>query len=140
MTEWFLSGGAGQLLTALLLGGMSFFSFVLTPVAFSRMEPAVGSTVIRTMFPVYYRVMAALSVSASLLVAGTADALALAIVGGVFVAVLLMLRPRIARAREERDRGDFAAEKRFRFLHSASMAINLGQIAAVAIIFVRLTS
>ncbi|MDA0654673.1 MAG: DUF4149 domain-containing protein [Proteobacteria bacterium] len=140
MTEWFLSGGAGQILTALLLGGMVFFSFVLTPVAFSRMEPAAGSAVIRAIFPVYTRVMAALSILASLLVAGTADALALAIVGGVFVAVLMILRPRIARAREERDRGDFAAEKRFRFLHSASVVINLGQIAAVAVVFVRLTA
>lgn len=139
MTVWLLSGGAGLFLTALLLGGMAFFSFVLTPLAFTRMEPATGSAVIRAAFPVYYRVMAAVAVAASLLVSGNADAMALAVIGVVFVAVLIVLRPLVAKAREARDRGDFGGEKRFRRLHSFSMAVNLVQIAAVAIVFVRLT-
>ena len=137
MSAWFASGSAGLFLTALLLGGMVFFSFVVTPVAFRRLDPEAGSALIRALFPVYYRTMAVLAVGASLFANSRADSLALAAIGLGFVAVMVVLRPHLARARAARELGDFGGEARFRRLHALSVIVNL---AGVAWVFVRLSS
>lgn len=140
MFDWLTFEAMGVFITALLLGGMVFFSFVLTPIAFTRMSPDGGSEVIRATFPVYYRVMAALGVTASLLVTGSMDAIVLAANGILFALVLIALRPRVVRAREARDRGDVGGDRTFRRLHRISVAINLGQLAAVTVVFFRITA
>ena len=118
---------------------MVFFAFVLTPIAFTRMSEAGGAEVIRTTFPYYYRVMAVLSVGASLMVTGSTEAIVLAANGITFALVLIFLRPRVVRAREARDAGDAAAAATFQRLHRASVAINLSQLAIVTVIFFRIT-
>ncbi len=138
MLDWATFEAFGIFLTALMMGGMVFFAFVLTPIAFTRMSEAGGAEVIRTTFPYYYRVMAVLSVGASLMVTGSTEAIVLAANGITFALVLIFLRPRVVRAREARDAGDAAAAT-FQRLHRASVAINLSQLAIVTVIFFRIT-
>jgi hypothetical protein len=119
---------------------MVFFSFVVTPVAFRRLDPEAGSALIRALFPVYYRTMAVLAVGTSLFANARSESLALAVIGLGFVAVMLVLRPLLARARAARERGDFGGEVRFRRLHGLSMIVNLAQMAGVTWVFVRLAA
>ena len=139
MLDWATFEAFGIFLTALLVGGMVFFAFVLTPIAFTRMTKAGGAEVIRTTFPYYYRVMATLSVGASLMVTGSTEAIVLAGNGITFALVFIFLRPRVVRAREARDAGDAAATATFQRLHWASVAINLSQLAIVIVVFFRIT-
>ena len=139
MLDWATFEAFGIFLTALMMGGMVFFAFVLTAIAFTRMSEAGGAEVIRTTFPYYYRVMAVLSVGASLMVTGSTEAIVLAANGITFALVLIFLRPRVVRAREARDAGDAAAAATFQRLHRASVAINLSQLAIVTVIFFRIT-
>ena len=140
MFDWATFEAFGIFLTALMVGGMVFFAFVLTPNAFTRMSKDAGPEVIRTTFPYYYRVMAALSVGASLMVTGTTDAIVLAANGMTFALILMVLRPRIVRARQARDDGDTAAASTFQRLHRASVFLNMSQLAAVIVVFFRITS
>jgi hypothetical protein len=66
------------------------------------------------------------------------EAVALAAVGVAFVLVLALLLPAINRARDGRDAGDEKATARFQRLHRLSVAINLGQMIVVAVVFLRL--
>jgi hypothetical protein len=139
MFDWATFQAFGTFLTGLMVGGMVFFAFVLTPLAFTRMSKDAGSEVIRTTFPYYYRVMTALSVGASLLVTGTTDAIILAANGITFALILLILRPRIVQAREARDDGDTAAASTFQRLHRASVFLNMSQLVAGVVVFFRIT-
>ncbi len=139
MLDWLTFEALGIFLTALMMGGMVFFAFVLTPIAFTRMSPDSGSEVIRATFPYYYRVMAILGVAASLFVSGSTDAILLAANGILFALILMFLRPRIVRAREARDAGDVSADRVFRRLHRFSVAINMTQLVAVIAVFFRIT-
>jgi hypothetical protein len=139
MFDWATFQAFGTFLTGLMVGGMVFFAFVLTPLAFTRMSKDAGSEVIRTTFPYYYRVMTALSVGASLLVTGTTDAIILAANGITFALILLILRPRIVQARKARDDGDRAAASTFQRLHRASVFLNMSQLVAGIVVFFRIT-
>ncbi len=126
------------LLVALVLGGMVFFAAMFTPLIFMRLPAETASSFIREIFPVYYRVMAALSIVAALPIWYRAEAVAMAAVGGVFIAVWQLMLPAINRARDGRDAGDGAAARRFATLHRASVLINLAQMIVVLAVFLRL--
>lgn len=138
MFDWATFQAFGIFLTALMLGGMVFFAFLLTPIAFTRMSKEAGTEVIRTTFPYYYRVMAALSVGASLLVTGSGNAIILAANAMTFALILMFLRPRIVHARQARDDGGSDAASTFQRLHRASVILNMSQLAAVIVVFFRL--
>jgi hypothetical protein len=138
MFDWATFQAFGIFLTALMLGGMVFFAFLLTPIAFTRMSKEAGTEVIRTTFPYYYRVMAALSVGASLLVTGSGNAIILAANAMTFALILMFLRPRIVHARQARDDGESDAASTFQRLHRASVILNMSQLAAVIVVFFRL--
>jgi hypothetical protein len=138
MFDWATFQAFGIFFTGLMVGGMVFFAFVLTPLAFTRMSKDAGSEVIRTTFPYYYRVMTALSVGASLLVTGSGNAIILAANGITFALILIFLRPRIVRARQGRDDGDAAAASTFQRLHRASVILNMSQMAAGIVVFFRI--
>src|SRR3546814_9590280 len=59
--------------TALLLGAMLFFSFVVLPVAHRNLEPMAARRFVRAVFPAYYRVLAALGTVAALALVAVDD-------------------------------------------------------------------
>lgn len=125
------------LLTGLILGGMLFFALVFAPLVFTKLPGDIAGGFIRRVFPVYYRVFAALSALAALSVWGRVDMLVLGAVAAAFLFAWRWLMPRINEARDA-SRGGDAAGARFGRLHRLSVAINALQMIAVLVVFVRL--
>lgn len=138
MADYFTLHILASLLTALALGGMVFFAAMFTPLIFKRLPPEIAAGFIRQVFPVYYRVMAILTLAAGLPIWYRPEAWVMAAVGGGFMASAGLLMPRINTARDGRDAGDAAAARRFRALHRVSVLINLAQMIAVLAVFQRL--
>lgn len=128
--------------TALLLGSMVFFSFVVLPVAHRRLEPLAARRFVRALFPVYYKVIAALATVATLCLVAVDDRLlasAMAFVAVLAAFVDLGLRPRIYSLQDATQWGEDDARPIFRRLHRLSVLINLAQIAAVAVVLLVLS-
>lgn len=128
--------------TALLLGSMVFFSFVVLPVAHRRLEPLAARRFVRALFPVYYKVIAALATVATLCLMAVDDRLlasAMAFVAVLAAFVDLGLRPRIYSLQDATQWGEDDARPIFRRLHRLSVLINLAQIAAVAVVLLVLS-
>jgi hypothetical protein len=138
MADIFTLHVAATLLVALVLGGMVFFAAMFTPLIFAKLETETASGFIRQVFPVYYRVMAALSIVAALPIWYRAEAWVMAAVAALFIAAMVALMPAINRARDARTAGDQAARRRFALLHRLSVLINLAQLVAVLVVFLRL--
>jgi len=63
------------------------------------------------------------------------EAIGFAAIGTVFIAVDLLLRPRIDALRPGRQAGDVIARRRFARLHGLSVVLNLGQWLGAIILF-----
>jgi hypothetical protein len=121
--------------TAILLGAMLFFSFAVTPVVFRVLEGDAASKFLRTLFPLYYLVIAVPGAVAALALAVAERPIpgaAMAAVAGLAVLMRQVLIPQLDALRPGRAAGDPAATRRFRLLHGFSMAVNLAQMLAVA--------
>ncbi len=130
------------LAAALLFGGMAFFSFVMAPLVFRQLEREQAAEFMRAAFPRYYAAMGLCALVAALL-AATDDTLSSAIMAGVavaFAALRAFLLPAVNRHRAGRAAGDEAASRAFSRLHGFSMVVNLVQLAAVAVVVLRLAS
>lgn len=128
-------------LTALLLGSMLFFSFVVLPLAHRKLEPVPAQRFVRALFPVYYRVIVALGAMAALALAIEDDRLlasAMAFVALLAAFVDLGLRPRIISLQDATQWGEDDARPLFRRLHRLSVVINLVQMLAVAMVLLAL--
>jgi Ca2+/Na+ antiporter len=138
--EFFTFAVVGTFLTALLLGGMAFYSFVMTPLVFAKMERQAAGDFLRTSFAVYYKVMGGISILAALALWQQIEGIALTVIAVLFVLLLIRLLPAINRARTSRQDGDAKAEKRFKFLHRLSVRINMLQLVIAAVVLVRLAA
>ena len=125
---------------ALLVGGMSFFSFAVTPIAFRSLSRDNASAFLRAAFPVYYRAMAVCSFAAAFFVFYRVEAVWFAIIGICFVALDLLLRPKLEALRGARQAGDEVARRAFGRLHAISVIVNLGQWAGAIVLFFRLAA
>lgn len=121
---------------ALLLGGMVFFSFVFSPLVFIKLPAEVAGPFIRSVFPWYFLAVAVLFGLATLallpvspLWAGVAGLMA-----AMGIAIRQVLMPEINRLRDLQLGGDAAAGKRFDLLHKGSVAINMVQMIAAAVL------
>lgn len=122
--------------TAILLGAMLFFSFIVTPVAFRALEGEHISTYLRALFPHYYLVIIVCGAVSALMLALAArpvPAAVMAMVAGFALLVRQGLLPRLDALRAGRAAGDEEATRQFKRLHGLSMAINLVQIVAVGV-------
>lgn len=128
------------LFTALLLGSMIFYAAFMTPLVFRFLERPVAASFLRSVFPLYYQVMAILSVLAALPIWYRMEASVLAGMAVIFVLIKTFLLPVINRARDARDAGDEEGTKRFGRLHRLSVIINLAQMLTVLWVFLRLTA
>ncbi len=140
MVEWLESHSLAALLSALALGGMVFFSFLTAPLVFKTLAPETAAAFMAAIFPVYYRLLAALTAAAAVLAWPLAEAILLAAVGAAFVLLWLLLLPRIARHRAGRAQGDAAASAAFTRLHRLSVVVNLAQMVALVVVFMMLTT
>jgi len=129
--------------TAILLGTMLFFSFVVTPVAFKALEGDNVSKYLRALFPLYYLVIIMCGAVGALALASNAHpvpASLLAVVAGFALLMRQFVLPRLDALRTGRAAGEAVATRQFKRLHGLSMVVNLAQIVAVAAalsIFVR---
>lgn len=123
------------LVTGLLFGGMTAFSFLFSPMVFARLPAETAGPFIRQIFPWYFGAVTILFALATLLVVGPHPEIAIltalmAVLGAVNI---WLISPRIDRARPGKEAGEPSATRRFALLHRASVAINLVQIIVAAI-------
>ncbi|MDP6709216.1 MAG: DUF4149 domain-containing protein [Alphaproteobacteria bacterium] len=140
MIEYLNFHTAAAFLTALVVGGMAFFSFAVAPIVFRSLDRAAAGALMARIFPVYYRVMAAASLVAAFLVFYRAEALWLGLLGFSFILIDLLLRPTIDRLRPARLAGDEAASRAFGRLHGFSAVLNLAQWLGAIVLFFHLAA
>jgi hypothetical protein len=131
-----ISGGVALFATALLLGGMVFFAFVVAPSVFRALEPRAAGVFLRRLFPVYYVFGAGMAAAAAIaLVPVMWEAtIIMAVVAAGFVFARQALMPRINAYRDAELAGDASAKLPFARLHRLSVAINLAQMILVAVV------
>ncbi|MEO0530080.1 MAG: DUF4149 domain-containing protein [Planctomycetota bacterium] len=116
------------LLTAILLGGMTFFSFGFAPVLFAQLPIDRVRPLLRGTFPYYYLVvciMAGICAALCYTIDSTAGSLLAAICLSTFYA-RQSLMPRINRATDADD------QRAFKRLHGASVVLQLIQLGLAA--------
>jgi hypothetical protein len=123
-----------HLVTALLFGGMTLFSFGFAAFLFSALSPEVARATIRRAFPHFYLfVMATAALAAALMwMSDPVGAAVLAAVATTTVPTRKVLMPAINHAT------DAGATSRFKILHALSVVITLGHIAMTAYVLARL--
>lgn len=132
--------GLGFAATGVLLGAMLFFSGVVAPLVFVKLDGAVAAKFIRQVFPWYYLVVILVSGGAALALAAFCpwEALALAGVCGAGLLARQVLMPAINRARDAGLAGDEAAGRRFSRLHRLSVWINAAQMLTATVVLASL--
>ena len=121
-------------LTAMILGIMLFFSFVIAPVVFTTLDEENARKFIRRIFPFYYNVNLAISFIVLLLF------LFLSKLGVDFYLILLitilfaisnyLLMPLINKYRDEKQ------DKKFKYSHFLSVLVNFVQMICLVFILV----
>ena len=116
----------GLVSVATLFGSMAFFSGVIAPLIFTKLDEATAGRFVRSIFPWYYLAIAGLSLlaTAGLLAIHPLEAAIMGIIalGAVFARQFLM--PRINDYRDRMVEGDKKAERAFAGLHRFSVGIN----------------
>lgn len=128
----------GLLSAAVLLGSMVFFSCIMAPLIFIKLDEAIAGPFVRSVFPWYYLVIIGLSAvgALGLITIQPLPAVILAVIGIAAVLARQVLMPRINDHRDKMVGGNAEAERAFQRLHRLSVWINGGQlIGSVAVIF-----
>ncbi len=143
MFDWINLHSLAVLFASLVVGGMAFFTFVVTPAVFAHLGKARAGSLMADLFPQYYLAMAAGAIGATgLLAARQEHGLEVASMAGVafgFIAARRGLLPRMAEIRASIDKGSKKAEIAFRRLHGASMILNLVQLLVAVFVLLRIT-
>ena len=121
-------------LTAMILGIMLFFSFVIAPVVFTTLDEDNARKFIRRIFPFYYNVNLGLSFIVLLIFVflsklGIEFYLILAICA-LFATSNYLLMPLINKYRDEKQ------DKKFKYLHFISVAINFVQMIFLVLLLI----
>ena len=121
-------------LTAMILGIMLFFSFVIAPVVFTTLDEDNARKFIRRIFPFYYNVNLAISFIVLLLFLllsklGVDFYLILAI-SLLFAISNYLLMPLINKYRDEKQ------DKKFKYSHFVSVVINFIQMVFLVVMLI----
>ena len=121
-------------LTAMILGIMLFFSFVIAPVVFTTLDEDNARKFIRKIFPFYYNVNLGLSFIVLLMFvflskSGIKFYLILAICV-LFAISNYLLMPLINKYRDEKQ------DKKFKYSHFISVAINFVQMIFLVLLLI----
>ena len=119
-------------LTAMILGIMLFFSFVIAPVVFATLDEDNARKFIRRIFPFYYNVNLVLSLIVLLTFLFLSklgmDFYLILVITLLFATSNYLLMPLINKYRDEKQ------DKKFKYSHFISVAINFIQIIALILI------
>ena len=128
----------GLVSVATLFGSMVFFSGVIAPLIFTKLDEATAGRFVRSIFPWYYLVIAGLSLlaTASLLAIHPLEAAIMAIIALSAVFARQFLMPRINDYRDRMVEGDKKAEKAFARLHRFSVWTNGVQLIGALTVLV----
>ncbi|MFK7745902.1 MAG: DUF4149 domain-containing protein [Roseobacter sp.] len=124
------------LTTALMFGGSVLYAFGFAAFVFTALPADTAGPLIRRAFPHFYLFVLITSVLAGVLVVST-DYLSAVVLSAIAVTTLLarqVLMPAINAATDQRNK------KRFKILHTLSVAITLAHIVAAALIILRLAT
>ena len=128
------------LATSMLFGAMLFFSFVVAPITFIKLEAKPAGQLIRSIFPHYYLVLIIFSLIPALFLALVPHTTALLMLtvalSGIFSRQSLM--PRINNYRDAEIAGDLSAKSKFDSLHRLSVGINCAQIIVLIIAIINI--
>ena len=113
-------------LTALLFGGMTLYSFGFAAFLFSALPPHTAGPTLRAAFPWFYRFVALTSAIAAILWWPHSNGAAVVMASITFTTILVwqILMPAINRAT------DAGLKTRFKWLHALSVVVTLGHIGA----------
>lgn len=124
------------LVAAASLGAMSFFSAVVAPNVFRTIPAADAGAFLRALFPHYFVLNGIAALVAAALTREVVPAAVFAGGGIAMLLVRLLLIPRINAARDSMRPGDTKAAAAFHRLHGLSVAVNLLEMAGVALAIV----
>jgi uncharacterized membrane protein len=121
-------------LTAMILGIMLFFSFVIAPVVFTTLDETNARKFIRRIFPFYYNV----NLGISLIVLLTfiflnkleVDFYLILAISSLFAISNYLLMPLINKYRDEKQ------DKKFKYLHFISVVINFVQMIFLVLLLI----
>lgn len=124
------------LVTALLFGGTTLYSFGFAAFVFSALPAQTAGPLIRKAFPWFYLfVLATSGLAAALAAAG--DPISAIVLAAIAVTTLFarqVLMPAINRATDDGDK------RRFQILHTVSVVITLGHIVGAGLVVLRLAA
>lgn len=131
----------GSTLVAMLAGVMLFFSLVIAPLIFIKLEAEAAGLFVRAVFPWYYLIIIVLALLAGLLLFSSwpLNATLLALVSSSAAYCRQSLMPAINRNRDAAKEGDVAANTLFKRLHRRSEIINVLQLVAVLAVILHLS-
>mgnify|MGYP002845085614 FL=1 len=128
------------IINSIILGTMIFFSFLMAPLIFTKLEGEVAGRFIRAVFPWYYLSLGILSLFSfiTLLFANRIEAIIMILfLLGVVVSRQIIM-PKINIYRDLSVNNNGKAESMFNLLHRSSVGINFAQIVICLIVILRL--
>ena len=121
-------------LTAMILGIMLFFSFVIAPVVFTTLDESNARKFIRRIFPFYYNVNLMISFVVLLtflfLSKLGADLYLIILITILFATSNYLLMPLINKYRDEKQ------DKKFKYSHFISVTINFVQMICLVFLLI----
>jgi hypothetical protein len=128
------------LVAAMLFGAMLFFSFLVAPITFIKLEAKSAGQLIRSIFPYYYLIIIVFSLIAAVLLTlahhTSAVFMLFIALSGLFSRQSLI--PKINNYRDAEIAGDTSAKSKFDHLHRLSVGINGGQIILLIVSIVNI--
>jgi hypothetical protein len=128
------------LVSSMLLGAMLFFSFLVAPITFIKLEAKPAGQFIRSIFPHYYLIVIIFSLIAAILLALVQHTSAVMMffitLSGLFSRQILI--PKVNSYRDAEIAGDTSAKSKFDNLHRLSVGINGGQIILLIVSIVNI--
>ena len=121
-------------LTSMILGIMLFFSFVIAPVVFTTLDEENARKFIRRIFPFYYNVNLGISIIVLIILfllnKFETDFYLILVIAILFATSNYLLMPLINKFRDEKQ------DKKFKYSHFVSVAINFIQMALLILILI----
>ena len=118
------------LTTSILIGAMLFFSFLVAPVVFIKLETKTAGKFIRSIFPHYYIVIIILSLISAFFSTfanhNSAIIMWLVFLLGLYSRQILM--PKLNILRDSEIAGEKSAKRKFDLFHRLSVSINVTQL------------
>ena len=128
------------IINSIILGTMIFFSFLMAPLIFTKLEGEVAGRFIRAVFPWYYLFLGILSLFSliAMVFANRMDAIFMILFFLGVVVSRQIIMPKINIYRDLSVNNNGKAESMFNLLHRSSVGINFAQIVICLIVILRL--